>query len=64
MDATEDGRRLKIMPIVDEYSRESLALETERSITAEDVVGMVGTLNRLFSERGEPDYIRSDNGPE
>ena len=52
------------MPIVDEYSRESLALETERSITAEDVVGMVGTLNRLFSERGEPDYIRSDNGPE
>jgi putative transposase len=47
MDATEDGRRLKIMPIVDEYSRECLVLETERSITAEDVVE---TLNRLFSE--------------
>ncbi len=61
MDATEDGRRLKIMPIVDEYSRECLALEVERSITAEDVVGV---LDRLFSERGEPDYIRSDNGPE
>jgi putative transposase len=61
MDATEDGRRLKVMPIVDEYSRECLALEMERSITAEDVVGV---LDKLFSERGEPAYIRSDNGPE
>ncbi len=61
MDATEDGRRLKVMPIVDEYGRECLALEMERSITAKDVVG---TLDRLFTERGEPDYIRSDNGPE
>ena len=46
---------------MDEYSRECLALETERSITAEDVVEV---LDRLFSERGEPAYIRSDNGPE
>jgi putative transposase len=61
MDATEDGRRLKIMPIVDEYSRECLALEAERSITAKDVIA---TLDRLFNERGEPAYIRSDNGPE
>ncbi|MCA1738596.1 MAG: IS3 family transposase [Actinobacteria bacterium] len=61
MDATEDGRRLKIMPIVEEYSRECLALETERSITAEDVVE---TLARLFTERGAPSFIRSDNGPE
>jgi putative transposase len=61
MDATGDGRRLKVMPIVDEYSRECLALEMERSITAEDVVEV---LDRLFTERGEPDYIRSDNGPE
>ena len=37
MDATEDGRRLKMMPIVEEYSREYLALETERSITAESL---------------------------
>ena len=50
------------MPIVDEYSRECLALEMERSITAEDVVEV---LDKLFSERGEPAYIRcSDNGPE
>ena len=61
MDATEDGRRLKMMPIVEEYSRECLALETERSITAEDVVE---TLARLFTERGTPSFIRSDNGPE
>ena len=61
MDATEDGRRLKMMPIVEEYSRECLALETERSITAEDVVE---TLARLFARRGAPSFIRSDNGPE
>src|SRR5919202_1226893 len=61
MDATEDGRRLKVMPIVEEYSRECLALEMERSITAEDVVEV---LDKLFRERGEPAYIRSDNGPE
>lgn len=61
MDQTEDGRRLKAMPVVDEYTRECLALEMERSITAEDVIG---TLERLFTERGEPQYIRSDNGPE
>jgi putative transposase len=61
MDRTEDGRRLKMMPVVDEYTRECLAIEVERSITAEDVIA---TLARLFEERGEPRYIRSDNGPE
>jgi putative transposase len=61
MDATEDGRRLKMMPVVDEYSRECLALEVERSITSEEVVK---TLDRLFAERGTPRFIRSDNGPE
>ena len=61
MDSTEDSRRLKVMPLVDEYTRECLALEGQRSITAEDVVD---TLARLFDQRGEPGYIRSDNGPE
>ena len=61
MDQTEDGRRLKVMPLVDEYTRECLSLEGERSIKAEDVMD---TLRRLFNERGEPYYIRSDNGPE
>jgi putative transposase len=61
MDLTEDGRRLKMMPIVDEYSRECLSIDVERSITAEDVVE---TLASLFRRRGEPVFIRSDNGPE
>jgi putative transposase len=61
MDSTEDGRRLKVMPVVDEYTRECLSLEGQRSIKAE---GVVDTLARLFDQRGEPDYLRSDNGPE
>ena len=51
----------KMMPVVDEYSRECMSIEVERSITAEDVVE---TLSSLFDRRGEPDFIRSDNGPE
>ena len=61
IDRTEDGCRLKMMPIVDEYSRECLTIEVQRSITAEDVVR---TLAALFEQRGEPSFIRSDNGPE
>lgn len=61
MDRTEDGRRLKIMPIVDEHTRECLTFEVECSITAEDVVA---TLTRLFGERGASLFVRSDNGSE
>jgi transposase InsO family protein len=61
MDLTEDGRRLKMMPVVDEYTRESLSIDVERSITAEVVVS---TLASLFRSRGQPAFIRSDNGPE
>ncbi len=60
-DRTEDGRQLKFLPILDEYTRESLALEVDRSITGEDVVD---TLAYLFEIHGEPEFIRSDNGPE
>jgi hypothetical protein len=50
VDLSEDGRRLKMMPVVDEYSRECLSIDVERSITAEDVVG---TLVSLFGlDRG------------
>lgn len=61
MDQTEDGRRLKMMPVVDEFTRECHVIETERSITAQDVIA---TLSYLFRVHGEPEYIRSDNGPE
>ncbi len=61
MDRTDDGRRLKMLAIVDEYTRECLSIEAERSIKARDVVKV---LAKLFELRGEPAFIRSDNGPE
>jgi putative transposase len=60
-DKTTDGAALKWLSIVDEHSRESLALKTARSITNEDVID---TLAELFAMRGVPRHIRSDNGPE
>jgi putative transposase len=61
MDQTADGRRLKLLPIVDEFTREAHAILVDRSITAQDVVDL---LKYLFSVHGEPEFIRSDNGPE
>ena len=61
MDQTSDGRRLKMLPVIDEYTRECLTLEVARRMTSESVVS---TLDYLFSIRGMPKYIRSDNGPE
>jgi putative transposase len=60
-DQTADGRRLKVLPVVDEYTRECLALVVGRRLTAADVVAV---LARLFRERGAPAFLRSDNGPE
>lgn len=60
-DQTEDGKRLKWLPVTDEFSRQNLALEVERKMTARDVIAV---LERLVAERGTPAYIRSDNGPE
>ncbi|HEV2126947.1 MAG TPA: DDE-type integrase/transposase/recombinase, partial [Chloroflexota bacterium] len=61
MDQTAEGRRLKLMPVIDEFTRERLAIEVERSLTARDVIS---TLAYLFRVHGEPEHIRSDNGPE
>jgi putative transposase len=61
MDQTAEGRRLKMLPVVDEFTRECLTIEVERSLVAEDVVS---TLEYLFEVRGVPEHIRSDNGPE
>lgn len=60
-DQTDDGSRLKWLPILDEYTRELLSNEVERSMTAEDVIEQLKVLVR---QRGVPEYIRSDNGPE
>jgi putative transposase len=60
-DATEDGRKLKFLTVLDEWTRESPAIEVSRSITSKDVIGV---LEYLFLVRGVPRFIRSDNGPE
>jgi putative transposase len=60
-DRDERGRPLKWLSIVDEFTRECLALEVARSITSEDVIEV---LRELFLIRGVPGHIRSDNGPE
>ena len=60
-DRTTSGSALKWLSIVDECTRECLALKVDRSITSEDVID---TLAELFAMRGVPKCIRSDNGPE
>lgn len=58
---THDGRPLRMLTIVDEYTRECLAIEVGRRLCSQDVLEC---LAGLFVERGTPEYIRSDNGPE
>jgi putative transposase len=58
---TEDGRQVKILAVVDEYTRECLCTHVARSITGEDVIGVLAA---IMIERGAPAHIRSDNGPE
>jgi len=60
-DRTADGRMLKILVVIDEYTRECLALHASRSIRGEDVRD---TLRTICMGRGLPEHIRSDNGPE
>lgn len=60
-DRTHNGRPLKILTVIDEFTRECLALRVERRMTSEQVLE---TLAGLFVCRGVPDHIRSDNGPE
>jgi putative transposase len=61
-DQTADGRLLKILNVVDEFTREALAIEVERHIDADKVVDV---LARLVRERGTyPTFVRCDNGPE
>jgi putative transposase len=58
---THDGRPIKMLTIIDEYSRECLAIKVERQLRSQDVLEQLG---RLFIYRGLPGFIRSDNGPE
>lgn len=61
VDRTTDGRSFRILTILDEYTRECLAIEVERRITSQNVIDK---LFELFIFRAIPSYIRSDNGPE
>ena len=60
-DRTHNGRPYRMLVVVDEYTRECLAIEVARKLNSEDVLRV---LAGLFLERGVPVYIRSDNGPE
>jgi len=58
---TSDGRAMRMLNIIDEFTRECFAIRVDRHIEAIDVIE---TLADLFIERGIPEHIRSDNGPE
>jgi len=58
---THDGRAFRMLTVIDEYSRECLAIEVERRLRSDDVLHC---LARLFAKHGAPDHIRSDNGSE
>ncbi len=60
-DRTHDGRPLRMLTLVDEYTRECLAIDVERRLDSEDVLER---LAELFVARGTPKCIRSDNGSE
>ena len=60
-DACANGQALKCLTVIDEYTRECLAIETSGSIRSSRVIDV---LSKLVSVRGAPRHIRSDNGPE
>jgi len=60
-DRTDKGGTLKMMTLLDEYTRQSLAIQVERPLTASEVLAV---LERAMARYGVPGYIRSDNGPE
>ncbi len=58
---THDGRPIKMLTVIDEYSRECLAIKVARTLRSQDVLEQLG---HLFIYRDLPGFIRSDNGPE
>ena len=60
-DRTESGQRLKILAVVDEFTRESLEIRVEPKMDSRHVLE---TLDELIQERGRPEFMRSDNGSE
>jgi len=60
-DASASGQQIKCLTVIDEFTREALAIDVAGSIRSARVIEV---LSRLISERGAPHYLRSDNGPE
>ena len=60
-DRTVDGRPLKMLTVIDEFSRQCMAIPVARRLNSDDVLA---TLTELFVEHGPPAFIRSDNGGE
>jgi transposase InsO family protein len=60
-DRTHNGRKYRMLNIIDEFTRECLAIRVNRKLNSTDVIGV---LSDLFIMRGVPGHVRSDNGPE
>jgi len=60
-DRTSNGKALRMLTVMDEYTRECLAIRVDRKLNSYDVIEQ---LAELFVQRGTPDFIRSDNGAE
>ncbi|MFM8857490.1 MAG: IS3 family transposase [Actinomycetota bacterium] len=60
-DTTADGRTLKMLNVIDEFTREALAIAVDRAIDAD---GVVAVMDNLALQYGSPAYVRFDNGPE
>ncbi len=60
-DRTRDGRKFRMLNVVDEFTRECLAIRVARRLGAAEVIDVLAD---LFITRGTPGHIRSDNGPE
>ena len=60
-DRTHDGKVFRMLCVIDEHTRECLAIRVERRLNSKDVLDVLGD---LFVRHGPPEHIRSDNGPE
>ena len=61
MDRTHDGKAFRMLTVIDEYSRECLAIHIQRKLKSDDVLSVLAD---LFTRHGPPAHIRSDNGAE
>ena len=60
-DRTHDGRKYRMLNVIDEFTHEALAIRSDRKLNSTDVIDV---LTDLFILRGTPEHVRSDNGPE